>query len=86
MNLVFKITNLAIFFIVVTIVTIVATISKILSSSQKCRDKPKYTHTITYILIRQIYILYIQVCHDLSATSILMIRGKISQFRHHFEK
>ena len=45
MNLVFKIANLAISFIVATIETIVVTIivSKILLSSQQCRDKPNYT-------------------------------------------
>ena len=44
LNLAFKIANLAIFFIVMTITTIVATIivSKILLSSRQCCDKPKY--------------------------------------------
>ena len=45
LNLAFKIANLDIFFIVVTIATIVATIivSKILMSSWQCCDKPKST-------------------------------------------
>ena len=46
LNLAFKIANLAIFFIVVTIATIIATIivSKILLSSRQCRDKPKFRY------------------------------------------
>ena len=47
LNLAFKITSVAIFFIVTTIATIVATIIvfKILFSSGQCCDKPKSTHT-----------------------------------------
>ena len=43
LNLAFKIANLAIFFIVATIETIVVTIivSKILLFSRQCHDKPK---------------------------------------------
>ena len=49
LNLAFKIANLDIFFIVVTIATIVATIivSKILLSSWQCYDKPKSTRLTT---------------------------------------
>ena len=52
LNIAFKIANLAIFFIVATIETIVAPIivSKILLSSQQCHDKPKSNGSISIIV------------------------------------